>query len=114
LSEEGVRSLLSREPSLTTLEVSSKLKISRNTAIKLLEIMRTKGLVDYRRVGPAKLWFLKPSADEERIKAQEKAYKTVEATRDEVRERLAFSGPTVELIEKTLREMEKEIKRKKK
>jgi|GEM_PF-6077084 len=110
--EEDVKKILS-EGNFTTSEIAKKLGISRNTAIKVLEVMRVKGIVNYRSIGQAKLWFLKPTSDEERRKAQEMIYKTLETVHDETKEKLAFSGTVTGLIEKALRKMEEEIKRKK-
>lgn len=112
MSEEDVKKVLS-EGNFTTSEIARKLNVSRNTAIKLLEVMRAKGLVNYRQIGQAKLWFWKPTTDEERKKVQEEVYRTIKSAHDEAKEKLAFSAATVKLIEKTLSEIEKEQKRKK-
>lgn len=111
MSEEDVKALLS-ENNLTTSEIAKKLKVSRNTAIRLLDVMRVKGLVDYRPVGPAKLWYLKPTTEEEKAKIQEKIHKAIKSTCDESKN--VFSAPTVELLERTLLEMEKEMRKKRK
>ena len=39
-------------------DVSERTKHTRATAAKYLELMKMEGLVDFREVGKAKLWFL--------------------------------------------------------
>jgi PleD family two-component response regulator len=44
---------------LTTSEVVGKVNMSKVTALKYLEGLREKNLVDYEEIGTAKIWFLK-------------------------------------------------------
>jgi PleD family two-component response regulator len=44
---------------LTTSEVVGKVNMSKVTALKYLEGLRVKNLVDYEEIGTAKIWFLK-------------------------------------------------------
>lgn len=47
-----------REDSLTIEEVSNKAKMHRITASKYLAVLEARGLIKYRAVGKAKLFFL--------------------------------------------------------
>ncbi len=42
----------------TVTDIASKLNMSRTTTVKYLEVMRATGLLDYKEVGMAKLWFV--------------------------------------------------------
>jgi predicted ArsR family transcriptional regulator len=42
----------------TVTDIASKLDMSRTTTVKYLEVMRATGLLDYKEVGMAKLWFV--------------------------------------------------------
>lgn len=48
-----------KEGGLTTSEIVSKVNMSKVTALKYLESLREKDLVDYEEIGPSKVWFLK-------------------------------------------------------
>lgn len=41
---------------ISTIELANKLRIERHTLMKYLEIIKTEGLIDYKKVGMAKLW----------------------------------------------------------
>ncbi len=47
------------EGKLTTSEIVSRVNMSKVTALKYLEILKEKNLVDYEEIGPTKVWFLK-------------------------------------------------------
>ncbi|MBU7042392.1 MAG: helix-turn-helix domain-containing protein [Theionarchaea archaeon] len=42
----------------TVTDIANKLDMSRTTTVKYLEVMRATGLLDYKEVGMAKLWFV--------------------------------------------------------
>lgn len=42
----------------TVTDIANKLNMSRTTTVKYLEVMRATGLLDYKEVGMAKLWFV--------------------------------------------------------
>ncbi|MAG47181.1 hypothetical protein CL617_01125 [archaeon] len=42
---------------ISTIELASKLNIERHTLVKYLEILRSKGLIDYKEFGRTKVWF---------------------------------------------------------
>ncbi|MCZ7392690.1 MAG: response regulator [Candidatus Methanoperedens sp.] len=48
----------------TTTEIVSRVNMSKVTALKYLESLKEKNLVDYQEIGPAKVWFLKPQEGE--------------------------------------------------
>ncbi len=55
-----------KEGKLTTSEIVSRVNMSKVTALKYLECLREKKLVDYEEIGTAKIWFL--TTGEEKIK----------------------------------------------
>lgn len=62
------------EGKLVTSEIVKRVNMSKVTALKYLESLKQKGLVDYEEIGPAKLWFLKTK---EKEKAEEKKVKVL-------------------------------------
>jgi PleD family two-component response regulator len=48
-----------KEGKLTTSEIVSRVNMSKVTALKYLECLKEKNLVDYEEIGPTKVWFLK-------------------------------------------------------
>ena len=66
--EEKILLLLSSTPEITTTEIARKLKASRTTIIRYLEKMRAKDVVNYRRAGPSKLWYIVHSEKGNRAK----------------------------------------------
>ncbi|NJD77588.1 MAG: response regulator [Candidatus Methanoperedens sp.] len=48
-----------KQGKFTTSEIVSKVNMSKVTALKYLESLRERGMVDYESVGAAKIWFLK-------------------------------------------------------
>lgn len=42
----------------TVTDIAQKLGMSRTTTVKYLEVMKATGLLDYKEVGMAKLWFV--------------------------------------------------------
>ena len=42
---------------ISTTELASKLKIERHTLTKYLEVLKTEGLIDYKKIGMSKLWY---------------------------------------------------------
>jgi PleD family two-component response regulator len=49
---------------MTTTEIVNRVNMSKVTALKYLEGLKTNGLVDYEEIGPAKVWFLKTGEKE--------------------------------------------------
>lgn len=49
---------------LSTSHLADMTKLSRMTVSRHLEVLRARGFVDYRQVGPAKLWFLSEKYEE--------------------------------------------------
>jgi len=43
----------------TTSDIVSRVNMSKVTALKYLECLKEKNIVDYEEIGPAKIWFLK-------------------------------------------------------
>ncbi len=48
-----------KQRKLTTSEIVARVNMSKVTALKYLECLKEKGLVDYEEIGTAKIWFLK-------------------------------------------------------
>ena len=42
---------------ITTLELDEKLNLERHTLVKYLEVLKTKGLIQYKQYGRTKVWF---------------------------------------------------------
>jgi PleD family two-component response regulator len=53
-----------RKGRLTTSEIVSRVNMSKVTALKYLENLKEKNLVDYEEIGPTKVWFLKTEEGE--------------------------------------------------
>ena len=49
---------------MTTTEIVDRVNMSKVTALKYLEGLKSNGLVDYEEIGPAKVWFLKTGEKE--------------------------------------------------
>lgn len=47
-----------QEGKLTTSELVQRVNMSKVTALKYLETLKEKGLVDFEEIGPTKIWFL--------------------------------------------------------
>lgn len=62
---DNILALLSDQPEITVSEIARRLGLSRTTVIKYLKVMIKEGLVSYRKVGPAKLVFLKDEGKRE-------------------------------------------------
>ena len=60
--------LLLTESQITTTEIARRLNASRTTIIKYLKKMQEKGVISYRSVGPAKLWYIVQSEAGEQAK----------------------------------------------
>ena len=58
LIERKIINLLKKNKDINILEMSSQLKIDRHTTSKYLEILRTKGIVDFKTKGKSKQWHL--------------------------------------------------------
>lgn len=54
--------VLQKSPLLTIVEIAEKANINRLTASKYLYSLETRGIVSYRAVGNAKLFYLKKAA----------------------------------------------------
>ncbi|MFQ5891311.1 MAG: MarR family transcriptional regulator [Candidatus Methanofastidiosia archaeon] len=50
--------LKKQEMGATVTDIASELGMSRTTTVKYLEVMRATGLLDYKEVGMAKLWYV--------------------------------------------------------
>jgi predicted ArsR family transcriptional regulator len=58
-TERVVLDYLKKQPmGATVTDIADKLGMSRTTTVKYLEVMRATGLLDYKEVGMAKLWFV--------------------------------------------------------
>jgi predicted ArsR family transcriptional regulator len=57
--KEVIKKILKQNPGLTVIEISRILRISRNTAPKILVELEKEGLIKIRNVGRAKLHYLK-------------------------------------------------------
>jgi predicted ArsR family transcriptional regulator len=58
-TERVVLEYLKRQPmGATVTDIADKLGMSRTTTVKYLEVMRATGLLDYKEVGMAKLWYV--------------------------------------------------------
>jgi PleD family two-component response regulator len=66
------------EGKLTTSEIVSRVNMSKVTALKYLEALKEKSIVDYEEIGTAKIWFLKTEE-----KKSEKKIKVLVADDDE-------------------------------
>ncbi|TMI08921.1 helix-turn-helix transcriptional regulator [Candidatus Bathyarchaeota archaeon] len=56
--EERIISSLGDKPNSSISEIARDLRVNRSTASKYLHVLRAKGKVAFRRVGPVKLWSL--------------------------------------------------------
>jgi predicted transcriptional regulator len=54
--EQRIVQSLGEKPSSSISEVAERLSINRSTASKYLHVLKAKGRVDCRQVGPVKLW----------------------------------------------------------
>ncbi len=54
--EQRIVQSLDEKPSSSISEVAARLSINRSTASKYLHVLKAKGRVDCRQVGPVKLW----------------------------------------------------------
>jgi len=104
VEEKEVIALLGSSPFCTVSDVGAKLNISRNSASKHLEILRAKGIADFRQVGPAKLWFL---VEDERDRAKAQLKGTLEEALRLAREK-KLHGPSLDTLEEALKKMESE------
>ncbi len=59
--EEKIIRSLSEKPRSSISEVARELSVNRSTASKYLYVLRAKRKVNYRQVGPVKLWSLEVS-----------------------------------------------------
>lgn len=58
-----------KEGVFTTSEIVSRVNMSKVTALKYLECLKGKDLVDYNEIGPSKVWFLKTGEEKiEKVK----------------------------------------------
>ncbi len=58
-TENLILDFLKKQPmGATVTDIANKLDMSRTTTVKYLEVMRATGLLDYKEVGMAKLWFV--------------------------------------------------------
>ena len=58
-TETLILDFLKKQPmGATVTDIANKLDMSRTTTVKYLEVMRATGLLDYKEVGMAKLWFV--------------------------------------------------------
>jgi DNA-binding Lrp family transcriptional regulator len=58
-TEKLILDFLKKQPmGATVTDIANKLNMSRTTTVKYLEVMRATGLLDYKEVGMAKLWFV--------------------------------------------------------
>ncbi|MBU7018327.1 MAG: helix-turn-helix domain-containing protein [Theionarchaea archaeon] len=58
-TEKLILDFLKKQPmGATVTDIAHKLDMSRTTTVKYLEVMRATGLLDYKEVGMAKLWFV--------------------------------------------------------
>jgi DNA-binding MarR family transcriptional regulator len=60
--------VLSETPEITTTELATRLDASRTTVINYLKELRKEGIVSYKPVGPAKLWYVSSSENAERAR----------------------------------------------
>lgn len=67
LKDEIIR-LLTNTPEITTTDIARKLDASRTTVIGYLKELQKEGIVSYKPVGPAKLWYISSSEKAERAK----------------------------------------------
>lgn len=61
---KDILKLISVHPQMTTTEIARKLGLSRTTVIKYLKQLSREGLISYRKVGSAKLWFIESNEAE--------------------------------------------------
>jgi len=58
-TEKKVLDYLKAQPmGATVTDIADKLNMSRTTTVKYLEVMKATGLLNYKEVGMAKLWFV--------------------------------------------------------
>lgn len=58
-TEKLILDFLKKQPmGATVTDIANRLNMSRTTTVKYLEVMRATGLLDYKEVGMAKLWFV--------------------------------------------------------
>lgn len=59
--EERIILSLSEKPSSSISEIARELSVNRSTASKYLYVLKAKRKVDFRQIGPVKLWSLEGS-----------------------------------------------------
>lgn len=59
-----------RKGKFTTSEIVGRVNMSKVTALKYLDSLKEKGLVDYEEIGPSKLWFLKTQEEKNEKKTR--------------------------------------------
>ncbi|MGQ9468688.1 MAG: helix-turn-helix domain-containing protein [Nitrososphaerales archaeon] len=89
--------LLSAHPQITVSEIARRLNLSRTTVIKYLKLLGKESLIGYRKVGSAKLVFLRGNeAEREARKAEAK--KKAEALSREI-ESFLQEGFALEILD---------------
>jgi DNA-binding IclR family transcriptional regulator len=58
LIEDKIVHSLGERPSSSIGEIAKELRVNRSTASKYLHVLRAKRMVNFRQVGPVKLWSL--------------------------------------------------------
>jgi len=76
--ENRILEFLKRKGEASTEEVAEGVGCNRATASKWLHILLERGLVEYRAVGPVKLWRLKESVPLEKVKRELEDAKTIQ------------------------------------
>ncbi|MCW7074779.1 MAG: winged helix-turn-helix domain-containing protein [Candidatus Methanospirare jalkutatii] len=83
-----------KEGKLKTSEIVKRARMSKATALKYLERLKGKGLVNCEEIGPTKLWFLREEIEERDGRGDEE--KKEEEARKEVVERKKIEWKKVE------------------
>jgi len=104
--EEEILELLSKRKEATTTTIAKELNVSRTTIIRYLKKLLLQNRINYREVGPSRLWYI-PSPE---IRG-ENVPKAIEFMRNILSlTEMTFSKATMQKFKETLASMENEIK----
>ena len=96
---------------LSISDISNELGISRNTVSKHLEIMMAKNKINYRQVGRAKIWYITPLKNKEKLspKIRKQGIHIIKEMEDFMPYGRFLGGPTITKLREALDALKKEM-----
>ncbi len=98
LQEKILRLLRNKDEDITINDIAESIKAERHTTAKHLEVLKSRGLIEYRSIGKSKVWKISRSPFIKAIKTEDEVIKNFKDILNSVDNHISIQNPDFSVI----------------